>query len=120
MKNVDLISKFVTWNWNIVNQQSNVNYSVGKKIIYSTEVLKFNLFYYNNAYILVRGNITIARNFAARVAFKNCASFIKFVKKLMWQQVDGFEDLYLVMPMYDLLECCSNFAGPTDSLWSYS
>ena len=33
-------SKFVTRNWNIVNDQSNANYSVGNEIIYSTEVLK--------------------------------------------------------------------------------
>ena len=36
-------SKFATRNWNIVNDQSNVNYSVGNQIIYITEVLKSNL-----------------------------------------------------------------------------
>ena len=32
-------SKFVTRNWNIVNDQSNCNYSVGDKIIYSTKYI---------------------------------------------------------------------------------
>ena len=36
-------SKFVIRNCNIVNHQLIVNYSVGNKIIYSTEVLKFDL-----------------------------------------------------------------------------
>ena len=52
-------SKFVTRNWNIVNDQSNAIYSVGNKIIYSTEVLKSNLCHYDDANILVRGDISI-------------------------------------------------------------
>ena len=51
-------SKFVTRKWNIVNDQSNANYDVGNEIIYNAEVLKFNLCDYNDAYILVKGNIT--------------------------------------------------------------
>ena len=58
-------SNFVTRKWNIVNDQSNANYSVGNKIIYSTEVLKFNLCDFDNAYILLKSNITIAGNIAA-------------------------------------------------------
>ena len=42
-------SKFVARKWNIVNDNSNANYG----IIYNTEVLKFNLCDYNDAYILV-------------------------------------------------------------------
>ena len=53
-------SKFVTQNWNIVNDQSNTNYSAGNEIIYSTEVLKSALCHHNNAYNLVIDNITIA------------------------------------------------------------
>ena len=39
--------------------ESNVTYSTGNEIIYNTEVLKSNPCDYNDAYILVRGNITI-------------------------------------------------------------
>ena len=39
-------SKFVIRNWYIVSDQSNTNYSVRNKIIYSTEVLKYNLYDY--------------------------------------------------------------------------
>ena len=34
--------KFMTRKWNMVNDQSNVNYDVGNEIIYNTEVLKSN------------------------------------------------------------------------------
>ena len=51
-------SKFATRNWNTVNDQSNGNDSVGNEITYSTKVLQSNLCNYNNAYILVRGNIS--------------------------------------------------------------
>ena len=36
-------SKFVTRKCNIVNDNSNANYGVGKEINYNTEVLKSNL-----------------------------------------------------------------------------
>ena len=36
-------SKFVARKWNIAIDQSNTNYDVGSKIIYNTNVLKFNL-----------------------------------------------------------------------------
>ena len=41
-----------------------------------------NLCDYNDAYILVRGNIVIAGNVAAWVAFKNCAPFTKCITKI--------------------------------------
>ena len=76
-------SKFVTRKWNIVNGQSNASYDVGNKISYNTEVLKSNLCDYNDAYILVRGDIvTTAHNNPTPVAFRNCASFIKCIIKI--------------------------------------
>ena len=54
-------SKFVTRKWNIANSNSNSNYNVGAKTVYYTEaeVLKSNLCDNNNAFILVRDNVTI-------------------------------------------------------------
>ena len=46
-------SKFVTRKWNIVNDQSNVNYDVGNEIVYNTEVLISNLCDYNDTYNFV-------------------------------------------------------------------
>ena len=93
-------SKFVTRKWNIVNDQSNVNYDVGSEIIYNTEVLKFNLCDYNDAFIFIRGNIvTTAHNIPIQVAFKNCVPFIKCITKTDGTRIDNAEDLDLVMQM---------------------
>ena len=65
--------KFVKRKWNVVNDQSNVNYDTGNEIIYNTEVLKSNLCDYNNVYILVKGYITFTTVPATEVSFKNCS-----------------------------------------------
>ena len=52
-------SKFVTRKGNVVNDNSNENYSVGNEIIYNAEALKSNLCDYNDAYILVKANSSI-------------------------------------------------------------
>ena len=44
-------SKFVTVKWNIANNNSKANYKEGNEITYNTEVLKSNLWDYNDAYI---------------------------------------------------------------------
>ena len=73
--------KFVTRKWNIVNDTSMTNCDVGSEIIYNTELLKSNLYDYNDAYILVRGNITIIGHQVTQVTFKNSAPFTKCIKK---------------------------------------
>ena len=78
--------KFVTRKWNLVNDQSNAYYDVGNEIIYNTEVLESNLCEYNDAYILVRGNITITWHQETQVSFKHCTKFTKFITKLMEKQ----------------------------------
>ena len=96
-------SKFVTRNWNFVNDQSNPNYDIGNEIIDNTEVLKSNLCDYNDNYILVNGNVTIAEDIAARVAFKYCEPFIKCITKIDGTKIDDAEDIDLVMSRYNLL-----------------
>ena len=54
-------------------------------ITYNIEVLKCRLCDYNDAYILVRGDIIIAgRNLATEVAFKDCGALIKCIAKNWW------------------------------------
>ena len=52
-------SKFVTRKWNIVNDKPKSNYEVTNEITYNTEIWKSNVCDYNDAYILVRGRITV-------------------------------------------------------------
>ena len=49
----------MTRKWNTGNDKSNESYDVWNKIIYNTEVLESNLCHYNDAYILVKGVITV-------------------------------------------------------------
>ena len=52
-------SKFVTRKWNIVNNNSTSSCAEANEITYNTEISKSNLCGYNDAYILVTGNITV-------------------------------------------------------------
>ena len=114
-------SKFMSRKWNIANNKSKANYDVGNEIIYKAEVLKSHLCYYNDAYILVRGNITIiGYNLANEVAFTNCAPFTKYITKIDGTTIDDAGDLDLVMLMYNLIEYSSNYSDTTGILWFYS
>ena len=64
---------------NIANNQSNTNYDLGNEIIYNTEVLKSNFCDYNDAYILVRDDITVIAAVAAQVALLNLFVLLKLV-----------------------------------------
>ena len=75
-------SKFVTIKWNIVNDNAKANSGVRNEITYDTEVLKSNLCDYNNAAILVRGNIAIIGHQATQVAYKNCAQFTNCITRI--------------------------------------
>ena len=72
--------------WNIVNDNSKSSYDVGNKIIYTTEVLKSNLCNYNDAHILVRGDVTSIGDNGHGVVFKNWTSFNKCPTNLIKQQ----------------------------------
>ena len=107
-------SKFVTVKWNTVNGNSKANDNAANEIIYNTEVLKSNLCDYNDAYILVKGDVTVTAVPAIQVSFKNCAPFTKCITKIDGTTIDDAEDLDLVMPMYNLIEYSSNYSERTE------
>ena len=86
-------------------------------------MLKSDLCDYSNAYIVVKGTITIVRPNAAKrnkeVIFKNNAPFINCISKINDVKVDNAEYLDVVMPMYNLLEYRKNYKKTTVSLWNY-
>ena len=92
-------SKFVTRKWNFVSDQWNTNYDAGNEIVYNTGVLKSYLCDYNDAHILVRGNITVLAASVTQVAFKNYSPFTKCITKIDGTTVDNAEDLDWVMSM---------------------
>ena len=60
----------------------NANYDVGNEIIWNAEVLKSNLCDYNDAYILVKGDIANIGHQVTQVAFKNVAPVTKCITKI--------------------------------------
>ena len=93
-------------------------------------MLKSSLCDYSDAYILVKGKITIAEagvDAAARqaderdkgVAFKNSAPFTNCISEINNTQIDNCKDIGIVMPLYNLLEYSDNYAKTSGSLWQY-
>ena len=87
---------------------------------------KSNLCDYSDAYILVKGTISVNNTAAAavnnddkKVIFKNCAPFTNFISEINNTQVDNAKDIDIVMPMYNLIAYSDNYAKTTGSLWRY-
>ena len=117
------LPKFVTKKWIEVYDQSEKNYNVNKKIRIKTSMLRSDLCDFSDAYIVVKGTITVTNpNNAKRnkaVAFKNNAPFINCISKINGVQIDNAEDLDVVMLMYNLLEYSKSYKKTTGSLWNY-
>ena len=84
------------------------NYNVNKKIRIKTSMLRSDLCDFNDAYIVVKGAITVTEPDNAKTnkatAFKNNAPFINCISKIHGEKNDNVEDLDVVMLMYNLLE----------------
>ena len=76
-------SKFATKKWYVIDSESKGNYSHENPIKFLTSSLESSLFDYSDAYVLVKGNITVVGGDANRkVAFKNCAPFRKSITEI--------------------------------------
>ena len=88
-----------------------------------TPMLRSDLCDFSDAYIVVKGTITVVRpNNAKRnkaVTFKNNAPFINCISKVNGVKIDNAEDLDVVMPIYDRLEYSKNYKKVTGSLSNY-
>ena len=86
-------------------------------------MLRSDLCDYAEAYILVKGKITVTNpnnnGYDKKLAFKNNAPFISCISKINGESVENAEDLDIVMPMYNLLEYSKNYRKNTGSLFNY-
>ena len=57
---VDKIPKYVTNNWIEIHDHSGGSYNTSKSIKFKTQMLRSNLCDYSDAYVWVKGKITIA------------------------------------------------------------
>ena len=106
-------SKFATRKWYIINDQNNGQYGRGKKndsiIEFEAKVIKSNLYDYQDACILVTGDIKVVDVAADTIlAFKNCD-----------ERVETAENLDIIMPMYNLIEYSDNYIDSSGSLYQF-
>ena len=100
-----------------VYDQSEKNYSPNKEIRIKTSMLRSDLCDFSDAYIVVKGIITVTDpNNAKRnkeITFKNNAPFINCIAKINGIKIDNAEDLDVVIPMSNLLEYSKNYRKTT-------
>ena len=122
------LSKFVTRQYVKVNSLSNM-YNENKSIRFKTPMLRSNLCDYSDAYILVKGTITVngvangVENEILRrnrpFILKNNAPFVSCMTKINNEFIEDADDLDIVMPMYNLLEYSKNYRKTIGSLYNY-
>ena len=106
-------SKFRTRNWVEINDEARGTYSPNKQIKFKTSMLRSSLCDYSDAYILVKGNITVnntaagggdANNNNKKVIFKNRVPFTSYISKINNTQIDNAENIDIVMLMCNLIK----------------
>ena len=119
-------SKLRTRNWVEINDKVRGEYSSDNQIKFKTKMLRSSLCDYSDAYILVKGNITVnntaaaaaaANNTNKKVILKNCAPFTNCISKINNSEMDNAEYIDIVMPMYNLIEYSDNYSKTSGSLW---
>ena len=120
----DKVSRFITKKWIEVYDQSAETYNDNKQIRFKTSMLRSDLFDYSDAYLVVKGDITVEgpsnRDKKNRpLSFKNNATSISCISKINGVLIENAEDLDTVMPMCNLLEYSKNYSKTSGSLWHY-
>ena len=90
-------------------------------------MLKSDFYDYSDAYIHVRGTITVPNTGAAaapnnrnkNVILKNFALFVDCISEINNTQVDNAKEIDVVMPMYNLIEYSDIYSKTSGSLWQY-
>ena len=122
----DNVPRFITKKWVEVRDQSSSaedKYKPSKQIRFKTSVLRSYLRDFSDAYILVKGTITVTNpssaNYNKELSLKNNAPFTSCISKIDDTLIDNAEDLDIVMPVYNLLEYSENYRKTTGSFWNY-
>ena len=126
----DNVPRFITKKWIEVHDQSGNaedRYSPSKQIRFKTSMLRSDLCDYSDAYIVVKGDITLTkdanRNFVdvrnRFLAFTNNSPFTNCISKINNVLIDNAEDLDVLMLMYNFLEYSKNCRKTTGSFWNY-
>ena len=122
----DNILRFITKKWLEVHDESGSaedRNKPSKQIRFKRSMLRSDLYDFSDAYIVVKGTITVTgTNNRSRknrpLAFKNNSPFISCISKIN-NTITDTQDLDVVMPMYNLTECSKNYRKTKGSLWNY-
>ena len=124
------LSKFVTREYVKVNSLSNT-YNENKSIRFKTPMSRSNLCDYSDAYILVKGTITVTapgvNNNADNIRDKRNrplilkinAPFVSCIARINGELIEDADDLDIVMSMHNLLEYSKNYIKTIGSLYNY-
>ena len=90
-------------------------------------MLRLSLCDYSDAYIAVKGTITVPNigtvatqnNRNKEVIFKNCTPFTDWMSEINNTQIDNAKDIDVVMNIYNLIEYSENYSKASRSLWLY-
>ena len=122
--NDSTVSKLFTKKWVEINDLSSGQYSVNKNIRFKISLLRSDLCDYSDAFIVVKGTISITgindnnkRN--KEITFKNNAPLKSSITKINNKYIDCAEDFNIVMSMYNFLEYSDNYSMTSGSLWNY-
>ena len=100
-------------------------YNTNSQIKFRTLTLSSSLCDYSDAYTLVKGTITIApvpppaakpNNNEKKVVFKRCALFHDCISEINNTEIDNVKNIYVITPMYNLIEYSSNYSKTSVSL----
>ena len=103
-------SKFRTRNWIGINNESKERYD-NSNIIFKVYVTKLNLCDYSNAYLLLKGTITLPNTEVAAAAvnitnknitFANYGHYSDCVTEINNTQIDNSQKIYVVILKYKL------------------
>ena len=120
-------SRFRTKYWIEINDDFYGTYNTNNQIRFKTSMLKSSLYDYSDAYILVKGNITVIgagvndtrttdrKN--KKAIFKNCPPFTDCITEINNTQVDNVKDLDVALWMYNLIEYSDNYSKTSKSLY---
>ena len=126
----EALSKFVTREYVRINSLLDT-YNENKSIRFKTPMLRSSLCDYSDAYILVKGTITVtapgvnnnANNIRDKrnrpLILKNNAPFVSCITRINGELIEDADDLDIVMPMYNLLEYSKNYRKTIGSLYNY-
>ena len=109
--------RFITKKWIEVHDQSGVPYNINKQIRFKTSMLRSDKCDCSDAYIVVKGTITVQTDndraidgYNRNLILKSNVPFNKCISKINNVLTDNTEVLDIAMPMYNLIECSKNYS----------